>query len=442
MTDTLSQLRAGKLAGATRLELACGLTEFPREIFDLADTLEVLSLTNNRLSALPDDLGRLCKLRILFCSANDFTHLPAVLGECESLSMIGFKSNRIESIDDGAFPLALRWLILTDNRIRKLPPTIGRCGRLQKLMLAGNQLDELPAEMAACENLELIRLAANQLRALPDWLLALPRLSWLALAGNPCADVPVTQADVMTKIDWAQIELQQHLGEGASGVIHRAMWNDGTDVARPVAVKIFKGAVTSDGLPASEIAACLAAGAHPNLIEVLGRIVNHPAPSDGLVMSLIDPDFRTLAGPPDFDSCTRDLYADDRRFALPVLLRIARGMASAAQRLHARGIMHGDLYAHNVLWREDGHCLLGDFGAASFNSAMDVRASSALQRIEVRAYGCLLEELLDRAMTEPGQGAVRDGLRALQTRCVAPVVSARPVFAEIEMELTRLADMK
>ncbi|MDB5846885.1 MAG: putative serine/threonine-protein kinase, partial [Rhodoferax sp.] len=35
--DTLSELRAGRLAGSQRLDLACGLTTFPREIFDLAD---------------------------------------------------------------------------------------------------------------------------------------------------------------------------------------------------------------------------------------------------------------------------------------------------------------------------------------------------------------------------------------------------------------------
>ena len=37
--ETLSLLRAGKLSGATRLDLSGGLTEFPREVFDLADSL-------------------------------------------------------------------------------------------------------------------------------------------------------------------------------------------------------------------------------------------------------------------------------------------------------------------------------------------------------------------------------------------------------------------
>lgn len=185
--NSLSQLRSGALAGAVRLDLQCGLTEFPREIFELADTLEVLNLTGNALEALPEDLGRLKKLRILFCSNNQFTELPPVLAQCPQLSMVGFKSNRIESVPGEALPKALRWLILTDNRLRSLPAELGGCGLLQKLMLSGNCLTKLPDEMAGCRSLELLRLAANELTVLPPWLLELPKLAWLALAGNPCA---------------------------------------------------------------------------------------------------------------------------------------------------------------------------------------------------------------------------------------------------------------
>jgi hypothetical protein len=48
---SLEQLRAGKLVGTRRLNLSCHLREFPREIFDLADTLEILDLSGNQLSA-------------------------------------------------------------------------------------------------------------------------------------------------------------------------------------------------------------------------------------------------------------------------------------------------------------------------------------------------------------------------------------------------------
>jgi hypothetical protein len=418
--DTLTLLRSGKLAGITRLDLSCSLTEFPSEIFDLADSLEILNLTGNRLSDLPDELSRLKKLRVLFCSENDFLHLPPVLAECPALSMIGFKSNRIERVE--ALPPSLRWLILTGNRIDRLPASLGNCLPLQKLMLSGNGLESLPDEMAACMNLELVRLAANRFQSLPEWLFRLPKLSWLAFAGNPLAEEP---AAATTEIDWADLALEEKLGEGASGVIHRAVQ---LSSGRPVAVKIFKGAMTSDGLPASEMAACLAAGDHPNAIPILGKIGGHPDQAQGLVMELIDRDFTSLAGPPSFESCTRDVYAMEASYPLPVVLRIARGMASAAVMLHSKGIMHGDFYAHNVLRNAEGNCLLGDFGASSFHSGLP-----GLEQIEVRAFGCLLEELLDRC--ESGCRELRD----LQERCLLEDVRARPLFVAILRELDDLA---
>ena len=174
---TLEQLRAGQLAGVQRLDLSCGLTEFPTEIFDLADSLEILNLSGNALSDLPADLPRLHKLRVLFCSDNQFTSVPEVLGQCPLLSMVGFKANQIHTLPAAALTPALRWLILTDNQLRELPEEIGTCTAMQKLMLAGNQLRHLPETMKACINLELLRIADNQFSYLPEWLLALPRLS-------------------------------------------------------------------------------------------------------------------------------------------------------------------------------------------------------------------------------------------------------------------------
>ena len=429
--ETLSKLRAGELAGSVRLDLSCGLTEFPREIFDLADTLEVLNLSGNRLAELPEELSRLKKLRILFCSDNEFEHVPEVLGTCAGLGMLGFKANRIETVAEGALPESLRWLILTDNRIGKLPESVGRCVKLQKLMLSGNQLSKLPDEMAACVNLELIRLAANCFTQFPAWLFELPRLSWLGLGGNPWSESQAADAAVMEEIDWQHLEISHVLGEGASGVIHHAHW-----YAEPVAVKIFKGAVTSDGLPASEMAASLAAGAHENLIRVLGKISNHPDGRTGLVMSLIDPDFTNLAGPPDFESCTRDIYDDGEAFELVQVMSMAFGLASAAAQLHGRRIMHGDFYAHNVLRNPGGHCLLGDFGAAFVYPQ-----GAGLEGIEVRAFGCLLEELLERCAFAADDANVMEALRNLQKRCIMEPVSARPEFWEIRDEFKRLAEL-
>jgi hypothetical protein len=444
VTTTIEQLRAGQLTGSRHLKLACGLREFPREIFDLADTLEVLDLSANALTALPDDLPRLGKLRILFASNNPFTELPDVLGECSQLSMVGFKANRIRKVSGHALAPQLRWLILTDNEIETLPAQIGGCSQLQKLMLAGNRLRALPDELAACSRLELLRLAANRLSGLPAWLLRLPRLSWLAYAGNPFSEALETAALTDTPIDgirWDELTLEQALGEGASGVIYRAhLVGRHERAARAVAVKLFKGAVTSDGLPDCEMAACIRGGDHANLIPVTGKVQDHPAGSHGLVMELIDPQFRNLAGPPSLESCTRDIYDAGTRFELSSVLGIAHGIAAAASHLHQRGVMHGDLYAHNILHGGEGHALLGDFGAASFYAADDPDTGVALQRLEVRAYGCLLEELLERCDVLDARAPIAATLIALKDHCLNEDIDSRPLFDEIAARLLALKD--
>lgn len=422
---TLEQLRAGALAGAVRLQLRCGLTEFPREIFELADTLEILDLSGNALTSLPDDLPRLHRLRIIFCSDNPFTELPEVLGRCRSLTMVGFKACQITTVPAAALPVHLRWFILTDNHIGQLPAEIGRCTDMQKLMLSGNRLRTLPRELANCSKLELLRIASNRLTELPAWLLAMPRLTWLACAGNPFNDMPAATFPQVRSISWNELRLQHKLGEGASGIIHQALLDDAA-----VAVKVYKGTMTSDGSPAHEMAACIGAGQHPNLIPVLGTIPDHPEHLPALVMPLMDPSLRNLAGPPSFASCTRDVYEADQQFSAAALHGIARGIAAAAAHLHAQGIMHGDLYAHNILNCGKGNAVLGDFGGASmFEPGTELAA--ALQRLEVRAFGCLLEELLERC------GERLPQLQELAAACLQPIPGARPAFAEVVARLSQ-----
>ena len=220
--NTLKMLRNGELLGNTMLSLSCGLEVFPQEILTLANTLEILNLSNNALSELPDNFWHLKKLRILFLSENDFEVFPEVLAGCPNLTMIGFKSNKISHIPENAFPTHTQWLILTDNKIKTLPQSIGKLTKLQKCMLAGNRIKTLPDTMASCTSLELLRLSANHLERLPSWLFELPRLSWLACAGNPCMNTHLLHEKTLLEVDWNNITLHEELGKGASGVISRA----------------------------------------------------------------------------------------------------------------------------------------------------------------------------------------------------------------------------
>ncbi|MFP7409261.1 leucine-rich repeat-containing protein kinase family protein [Aeromonas veronii] len=446
---TLEQLRAGELCGARHLKLSENLTEFPTEILSLKETLEMLDLTGNQLSTLPDELAGFGKLRIIFCSENRFTELPEVLGRCPALTMVGFKANQIVTVSAKALPAGLRWLILTDNAIERLPDELGQCDALQKLMLAGNRLRELPTSLANCRKLELLRIAANRIERFPEWLLVLPRLSWLAYSGNPFSEGEEVRAidDAhVAPLAWETLALGELLGQGASGVIHRAtlVANPADEVTQAsgrgddsqVAVKLFKGAVTSDGLPRCEMAASLAAGTHPNLIKVIGKVADHPSGIPALVMELIDPAFANLAGPPSLDSCTRDVYPEGLHLSVPDALAMAHGIASVAGHLHRAGIMHGDLYGHNILFARGSdapaRALLGDFGAASLYERSDRERALGLERLEVRAFGCLLEELLAHCDT---QDSPLDGLHQLKAACLSELPADRPDFAYIDRQL-------
>lgn len=122
-----------------------GVNEFPQEIFEYADHIEILDMSGNMLTSLPDSITTLKNMRIAFFSGNMFSEVPKALANCNRLEMVGLKSCGIESIGEDSLPTSLRGLILTDNNIAELPDSIGRHKRLQKLMLTGNELTSLPS---------------------------------------------------------------------------------------------------------------------------------------------------------------------------------------------------------------------------------------------------------------------------------------------------------
>jgi hypothetical protein len=421
---TLEQLLSGELKGTKTLKLSCQLTHFPDEIINLADSLEILDLSGNQLSELPKDFSKLNKLKIAFFSDNHFSKFPEVLAECSNLTMIGFKSNQIHIIPEHAFPVNLQWLILTNNKINHLPNSIGNCTRLQKVALAGNQIRQLPEQMKACKNLELLRISANQLTEFPDWLLALPRLSWLAFSGNPCC-TSTTITNELPSISWNNLIIQELLGQGASGMISKARWTNHHE-NKEIAVKVFKGEVTSDGFPEDEMKACIIAGAHNHLVRVIGKIQDHPEQKMGLALDLISKNYKNLGNPPSFDTCTRDTFNPNTIFETHTILQVVKAIADASQHIHSKGIMHGDLYAHNILYDDCGHTIFGDFGAATIYGITHKQAN-LFEKIDVRAFGCLLDDLLSHSENKHSNA----DLLILKNQCMSPKIEERPTFADI-----------
>jgi serine/threonine protein kinase len=118
------------------------------------------------------------------------------------------------------------------------------------------------------------------------------------------------------------------------------------------------------------------------------------------------------------------------------LLKIAKSIASVCSQLHSKGISHGDLYAHNILVNNTAECILGDFGAASFYSVTSVLAPK-IERIEVRAYGCLLEDLVTLVSEMESHNLRRSRWQKLINDCRLFNVKSRLGFSEILLELDK-----
>lgn len=432
----LSDLKAGKYNGYKRLQLVESLTQFPEEIFTLANSLEVLDLSNNQLTELPANFSQLKKLKVLFLSFNQFSEFPEVLGQCSSLDMVGFKSNKIERISETALPKNLRWLILTDNRLSQLPQSFGQLRKLKKLALAGNQLSSLPESFTQCNELELVRLSANQLTSVPASLFTLPKLAWLGLSGNPLVGNHKDNAAI-SKYGKHDIELGEQIGQGASGVIYRGKLNS---LEQDIAIKVFKGGKTSDGYPQDELQACLTAGQHPNLINTFAHISEPDFLA--LLMALIPQGYANLGLPPSYETCTRDTFANGTSYALNTIVDIAKQLADVLAHLHRQHVSHGDFYAHNTMINAQGHIMFGDFGAATQLHNLPEIQQQQFERIEVRAFGNLLDDLLNQyhlvngdPQREQPEHNLFMQLTALKNACLQDVLSQRPSFDDIKQLL-------
>lgn len=407
-------------------KLAAGLTEFPRALFEHADTLEHLDLSDNQLCSLPEDFGRFSRLKRLFLTNNQFRDVPAVLSQCQALTMVSFKGNQLCEFAPASLPDGLEWLILTDNQLPALPEDMGRYRALKKCALAGNQLTTLPQSMQQCTQLGLLRLSLNQFAAFPDWLFQLPQLAWLALGANPAT--PVTLHSDIPQHPLSHYQLNDTLGVGASGVISKALHlPSGSECA----VKMFKGWVTSDGCPKDEMANALNAGRHANLIPIDAQLTGGELP--GLAMALIPPSFVSLGKPPSFATITRDTYRDDMLLSVPELWHLTSQVLAVMAHLHQQQVVHGDLYAHNMLVNPEFQLYLGDFGAATALDALPASQQQQMKQLEVRAFGYWLLDML--SVLNPAEStaslAACAVLEQLAAQCLQPQVTSRPMFSQL-----------
>ncbi|EDQ85359.1 uncharacterized protein MONBRDRAFT_34283 [Monosiga brevicollis MX1] len=247
-------------------------------------------------------------------------------------------------------------------------------------MLTNNQLTTLPPDFGVQTKLELVRLAMNKITEVPTSFWEAPALTWVGLASNPILGRYRHRQQLASAIDLEELSFGTLLGEGSSGRVFESLWNGSR-----VAVKLFKKTST-DGSFLDEMG--LAASVHhPGLIHIHGIV--HGGPEHGLVMEMLD-GFQPLAHPPDAWNTVRCIYSEGQTFVASRAASLLTTVGQALHHLHENGIIHGDFYAHNVMYNSvTGDVRLGDFGAAWRTFALQPEQQARAQAFDTRAF-CLL----------------------------------------------------
>ena len=157
-----------------RLDVLClrnnAIKVVPARITALAPTLVELDLSNNFLSALPDEIGSLRRLRQLSVGRNLLYQLPDSIGELRSsLKLLWVQHNRLTRLTDAVCKLVkLEDLNLFDNRLSQLPTAISALTQLKFLSIGYNRFEALAPALFTMPSLETLHVQQNRLRSLPD----------------------------------------------------------------------------------------------------------------------------------------------------------------------------------------------------------------------------------------------------------------------------------
>ncbi|PNY27272.1 Leucine-rich repeat-containing protein 40 [Tolypocladium capitatum] len=179
------------------------------------ESLETLDLHGNSISALPDNVERMSRLRILNLSENKFESLPfdslaklpltelvvrknrlagtLIQGPIESLPLLqtlDASSNALTHLvapESGISLPVIHAVSLSMNRLQALPD-MTTWANLLTLNVEENNISSIPDSFVALEKLRHADFGSNDIRVVPPEIARMGSLSMIRLTGNPLRD--------------------------------------------------------------------------------------------------------------------------------------------------------------------------------------------------------------------------------------------------------------
>ena len=148
------------------------LQEFPTILKQFPNVLKTMDISENRFTAIPDDIAKFTLLKNLNVSTNKLEALPDTLGVLTKLEN----------------------LLANNNMIIYVTPSLSNLKNLKQVLLSNNQITQFPLMLCGLEKLDMLDLSRNKITSIPDGVQTLKAVE-LNLNQNQVASISSDIAD-------------------------------------------------------------------------------------------------------------------------------------------------------------------------------------------------------------------------------------------------------
>jgi serine/threonine-protein kinase len=212
--------------------------------------------------------------------------------------------------------------------------------------------------------------------------------------------------------------LVDRLGEGGTGVVYRAVAEDGSFVA----LKVLKNDLSADSVHRLRFEREARAAGEVRNSHLAG--VLHSGQAGGHYFLAVD----YVAG-----VSLADRLRTDGPLSVPLLIRLAAELASGLDALHRAGLVHRDVKPSNVMLGEEGSAVLTDFGLAKGRAYTALTTPGQV----VGSLHYLAPELIEGREATPASDLYGLGCTLFECLAGVPPFASKNIF---QVAVAHLAD--
>lgn len=156
-------------------------------------SLERLALHGNKITVVPASIKNFPKLKKLNFNLNPIEKVHANIGRLKNIEQLSFYNNKLTAIPEGVYDLtSLLEIDLFHNQIEEIGPRFTNWQKLTTLYLSHNKLTALPENIDTLKFLSGIYVWENRIGKLPASVGKMPQLKFLRINHNYLKEIPTS----------------------------------------------------------------------------------------------------------------------------------------------------------------------------------------------------------------------------------------------------------